>query len=145
MTKDIETNEQAEDLSTLSPSKIMANSISVELIHPLKKTPTGQFIHIYGNDHPKVKEYVDSKVNADLAKTAERRQRGKLVEAPTVQKGVARTIELLIVATESWENVFFKTKNCPFTVSAAQEFYTFDWVRDQLLEAMGDYERFLQS
>lgn len=147
MTKDIETTEAPKapvDLATLEPAKIMAQSIRVEIKHPATKAGTGQYIWIFGNDHPKVKAYVDDKVDADLARTAERRQRGKLVEAPTVQKGVNRTVELLCVATDRWENVLFKgVPNADFTVANARELYAFDWLRDQLLEAMGDYERFL--
>lgn len=133
------------DLFSLDTSKHMSVASPCEILHPVTKAPTGQIIRIFGNDSEKVTAYINQEANSQLARDANMQRRNKEPLPPTVEKSTARLIELLIVATESWENVSFNGQtNVPFTVAAAKELYQVKFIREQLQEFMADIENFMK-
>ena len=131
------------DLADLSLSVLTSKSTPVAILHPITKADTGQRIWLFGKESERVVSYINGEANAQLRRNADLAARGKDPEPPTVEKGEARQIELLIVATDRWENVFFQGQaNTEFTVAKAKELYKLDFVRKQLNEALGDLERF---
>jgi hypothetical protein len=138
--------DDALDLLSLDTGKAMSEAIPVNILNPFTKKPTGAVIWILGKDSDTVTRYINDEVNSRIRREAALRERGKSPEPPTVEKGQAQTIELLIVATTRWENVRIgEDRNVDFSVARAKELYKVAFVREQLAEAMGDLENFIKG
>lgn len=134
----------AVDLLSLDTAKHMGRSAPCAIINPLTRQPTGAKIWLFGNDSERVQAYINGEANAQLAKNAELAARGKTPPPPTVEKAIERSIELLIVATDRWEDVAFGGETgVTFSVPKAKELYAVKFVREQLQEFMGEIEGFI--
>lgn len=133
--------EQMLDLANLDTRKL--GSAACELFHPVTKEKLGQTIWLFSKDHPKVQSYMADRADRDLRNEANLSARGKQPDPPTVAKGRERAIELLTIATDRWENVFFKGQaDVAFSVSLAKEVYEVPFIREQCLGFLGEIENF---
>lgn len=134
------------DLADLDLAKITAVSTPVAILHPITKQDTGQRIWLFGKESQRVTDYINGEANAQLRRNADLAARGKDPEPPTVERGEQRQIELLIVATDRWENVYFNgERNAQFSVAKAKELYKLSFIQKQLNAALNDLERFTNA
>lgn len=137
--------ENTTDLLALDTAKVMGKSSPCDIVNPLTKKPTGARVWLYGSDSQRVQDYVNGEADAQLAKNAELAARGKSPDAPTTDKARKRSIDLLIVATDKWENVNMGGQVVEFTHQRAQELYGVKFIREQLQEFMGEIENFTKG
>jgi len=128
------------DLADLNPAVHAAKPFRYEIKHPVTMAGTGQYVWLMGDDAPAVRQYMRDEADAEMAREAHGKE-----DAQTVAMGERRAITKLCVATVKWENVFFNGKAADFTVPAAQELYKQEWIRAQLLKAMGKLENFMSA
>lgn len=132
------------DLADLDTAIHMGRPTACPILHPKTKADTGQRVWLYGMDSQRVQDYLRGKADAKLKLQAERAARGQDEEPTTIAQLEDAAIELLCVATDRWENVFFEGEaNTQFTLEKAKRLYKIDFIRKQLNKWMGDIDRFM--
>lgn len=144
-------NQKVIDLAELDTIAACDKGTEIELLHPVNKTPLGIYIGVLGKDSKVFREHMRETINADLRQAALARRRGKNEEVPTIEKGEAKGIELLVVCTTSWrtgeeKTITLRGEKLPFTVANAKRLYEeMPWIRNQVDEGIGDLENFLKG
>lgn len=132
------------DLASLDPKVHMGVPTACALKHPITKADTGQRIWLFGKDSERVQDYLRGEADAKMAKQASRAAKGDDPEPMTIAQLEKQAIDLLVIATDRWENVYFKGEtDAQFTVAKARELYAMDWVRVQLNKWIGELEHFM--
>lgn len=125
------------DLGTLK----QAESIVVELRHPVTGAPLGATVTLAGPDHParvKLRFDVQRRVRDEMEATG-------TVRPPDPEQAAAEAIDVLVGSTLGWTGIGEDGADVPFSAEAARALYTrqgFGWIVEQLIAALGDRARF---
>lgn len=161
------------DLDALNTTKLMARPVHLELHHPSRRSQKlGIFIPLVGKDSPAFRDYLRDKVNDNLRREYENRQRGRDAGAPTLEKAEEDLIESLLVcvmaANDTWYTEIVdkddpepdaakKRKIRVDKIRMGSETLDFNhanvrrvlveqlWVRTQLDSGVGDLEVFIEN
>lgn len=132
------------DLAGLDTRKI--ESAACEIMNKATGASTGAKVWLFPMDHEKVQAYINQRANEQMRLEASQRARGKEPNPPTVERGVERTIELLCVATDRWENLTWQgERDASFDIQKAKALYAVPQVREQLTEFIGELENFIKG
>ena len=133
----------------------------VELLHPTTRKPLGVFISILGKHSNTFREIVRERINRRAAAEQRAARRNKPLEPRTAEEIEREGLELLAACSTGWRSetrdekgdvvanetvMVFKGEKLPFSTANALKVYTeMLWVREQIDEAIGDIENFIQA
>lgn len=134
------------DLSALDTIKACNDGAEIELLHPVTKAPLGQFISIVGKDSDAFNAYVEESSDADTRKAFVNQRKGRVPDPKYLAARKAETIQLLVACTTGFRNVMFGGAPLAFNEANATKLYTsLPWVKQQIDDAVIDYENFIKS
>lgn len=119
-------------------------SAEIEVKNPVTGEGVGAFVTLAGPEHPdrKALEFArQRKVRAAVTRT------GKF-EAPEPEDYELELTDKLVACTLGWKGIGEDNVETPFTKAAAQALFSDPktvWLRDQLLAALGDRDRFIKT
>lgn len=123
-------------------------SADVAIVNPLGE-PTGAVVSLMGPEHPRRKEIefaIQKRARAKLV-AAMSRGRGAAAEADPEEEDEQQT-DMLAKCTVGWTGFAGEDgKALEFSIAAARKLYAtpkLRWLRNQLVEALGDRERFIK-
>lgn len=140
------------DLSTLDTKKACNQPILIQLKHPATGELLPAYIPVLGPDSDVFQQSVREQVNAKLRREAFLRNRGKPIEAMTVEQTESETLDLLtalIYGSEAeggmkWIGVEWKGQPLDFTIPNIKMILTeLSWIRKQIDEPLGDLQLFM--
>jgi len=117
-----------------------------EILHPDTQEPLGGFIKVRGSRSKTVQAFSRKKINEQLRAEQAQKAKGK-TQVQTYEDMEETLIERAVLSVISWRNiedtVDGKEVSIPFSKEAATQLFTDQpWLRDQVLEASNDSEKF---
>ena len=152
------------DLASLDTIQASDKGDRIAIFHPTTKEPIGLFIQLLGKHSTTFRELVRDRINNRIKKESMAAKRGKALDPRTAEEVEAEAIEMLVACTVGWETEIynegnpkkgikevkptmrFEGQDVPFTSQKALEVYTrMLWLREQVDNAIGDLENFIQA
>ena len=139
------------DLASLDTKQASEQGAEIELRHPVTNDKLGIFISILGQDSKAFTELKRKRHDTMLRKFQAAKRRGKDTELPGYDESKEQDIETLVVCTTGWRDndkptITIGGEELPFTTANATIVYRdFQWIFDQINEAITDYANFMKA
>ena len=115
---------------------------TVDLVHPITKTPLGASVTIAGPEHPDRKKISFNRmrrIRAEMAKS------GK-IKFSDPETDAEEEIKELVACTLGWDGFMDNGQPLAFSKQNAEKLYTdLAWLREQVSSALNDRENFIKD
>jgi len=152
------------DLASLDTIAASDAGARIEILHPVNKEPIGIFITLLGKHSTTFRELVREKINKRVKAESMASKRGKTLDPRTAEEVEAEALEMLVACTLSWETEIYEGEGKDKKVKEVKPTIFFDgqhllfnhangitvysrmlWLREQIDDAIGDLENFIQA
>jgi hypothetical protein len=149
------------DLASLDTGAASDKGARIELTHPTSEKPLGIYITVLGKHGYVYQEHLKDAINDRQRKAAAAARRGKNPDIRTAEEIEKDGLDLLVLCTVSWEteikdkngNVIETKPTIPFggkelefnTTNVYTVYKQSIWIRNQVDDAIGDLENFIQA
>lgn len=140
------------DLSSLDTATASEAGATIPILHPISKEPIGINITVLGKHSATFRELVRERINKRMKQESMASRRGKQLEPRTAEEVERDALEMLVACTLGWNSgegknyITFKGNKLEFNpVNALTVYSGLIWLREQVDEAIGDLENFIQA
>lgn len=147
------------DLASLNTTIASDKGARIEITHPTTGKGLGMFITVLGKHSNTFRDIVKARVDARFQAESMAAQKGKPVPTLTADKAERESLELLAACTVSWDTEikdgdkvevkpqwFFEGQWIDCNVpNAIKVFNQILWIREQVDNAIGDLENFIEA
>jgi hypothetical protein len=140
------------DLASLDTATASEKGAIIPIVHPTTKEPIGINIKVLGKHSDTFRELVRDRINKRVKQESMAARRGKHLDPRTAEEIERDALEMLVACTLGWDSgegkdyIFFEGQQLKYSPQNALTVYSkLIWLREQVDEAIGDLENFIQA